>query len=216
MVRFLTMIFCYNRVMKIGILGGSFNPPHLGHLLIAMQVKQILRLDELWLMPCYRLQEGFEKEFASAEHRYRMMKYLENDYIKVSDYELRKNQKSYTIETLEGLGALYPEDTFYWITGTDQLASFQRYHRWKDLVENQRLIIFPREYILPYLEDKVKESFSLERIPKNITVLDSPKLILTNISSSKIRQRIKLDQPIHFLIPEKVERYIFLHSLYND
>jgi nicotinate-nucleotide adenylyltransferase len=201
--------------MKIGILGGSFNPPHVGHLLIAMQVKTILQLDEVWLMPCFRLQKGFEKEFASVQHRIAMAKYLENEYIKVSDYEITQNQQSYSIDTLEGLKKLYPENTFYWITGTDQMESFQRYYRWHNLVHQQNLIIFPREYILPYLEEKVKESLALQEIPENITVLHSADLILTNISSTRIRQRIKSELPIHFLVPETVEDYISKHQLYN-
>ena len=201
--------------MKIGILGGSFNPPHLGHILISMQVKAALKLDQIWLMPCYQLQKGFEKEFASVEDRFAMTKFLENGDIKVSNYEITKNQRSYTIDTLERLKKLYPKDSFYWITGSDQLEKFQKYHRWQDLVEQQQLVIFPREYILPQLEEKVKESFALKKIPPNITILNSDDLILTNISSTRIRNRIKNNQSIHLLVPEKVEQYISEHSLYN-
>lgn len=201
--------------MKIGILGGSFNPPHLGHLFIAMQVKSVLQLDEIWLLPCFRLQKGFEKEFVSIEHRYAMTRFLENEYIKVSDYEIKYNQQSYTIDTLEGLQNLYHEHTFYWIIGTDQLVNFQKYHRWKDLVHFHNLIIFPREYILPFLHEKVKEAFLLEEIPSTISVLDSPDLVLTNISSTRIRNRIKHNLPIHFFVPEKVEQYISQTALYN-
>jgi nicotinate-nucleotide adenylyltransferase len=201
--------------MRIAILGGSFNPPHLGHLLIAMQVKTLLAMDEVWLLPCYRLQKGFEKEFASVEDRLQMTTFLESSYIKVSDFEITHNPQSYTIETLEKLENLRPADSFYWITGSDQLDSFQRYYRWEDLVSKQRLIIFPREYILPQLEEKVLECLALDSLPANITILRSAELVLSNISSTRIRQRVKNGHPIDFLVPEKVKEYILAHSLYN-
>lgn len=199
--------------MKIGILGGSFNPPHLGHLLISLQVRNILGLDEIWLMPCF--QHPFHKTLAPVEHRLAMTKFLANDSIKVSEYEITQNKQSYTIDTLRELTQKFPEHSFYWITGSDQLESFKEYKDWQELVHKYSLVIFPREPILPRIEEKVKQDFNLKSIPKNIIVLKSEGLILTNISSTNIRQRIKNNEPISYMVPKKVEEYVREHHLYE-
>lgn len=199
--------------MKIGILGGSFNPPHLGHLLISMQVKNILGLDEIWLMPCY--QHPFHKTLAPVRHRLAMTKMLANNGIKVSEYEVTQNQQSFTVDTLEELTVKFPDHVFYWITGSDQLESFKKYKDWKSLIRKYNLIVFPREPVLPKIEEEVKKNFKLPDIPKNIIVLKSDELILTNISSTCIRHRIKNNEPISYMVPEKVEKYIKNHHLYD-
>ncbi len=200
--------------MKIGILGGSFNPPHLGHLLISLQVRNILELDEIWLMPCY--QHPFHKTLAPVEHRLAMAKFLANDSIKVSEYEITQNKQSYSIDTLSALTAKHPENIFYWITGSDQLENFKEYKDWQKLISKYNIVIFPREPVLPRIEEKVRRNFNLQSIPKNITVLKSDGLILTNISSTNIRQRIKNNEPISYMIPKRVEEYIKRHGLYKN
>ncbi len=200
--------------MKIAILGGSFNPPHLGHLLIASQVKEHLQMDQIWLMPSYL--HAFHKKLISAKHRLAMTRFLENEYIRVSDFEIKQKKVSYTIDTLNSLANKYPQDTFYWITGSDQLENFKRYKNWKEIIENHRLIIFPRETALPTLKNKVKKYLQLKRIPLSITIIDSEDIALTNISSTLIRQKIRYNKSISYLVPKKVERYIYTHSLYGD
>lgn len=199
--------------MKIGILGGSFNPPHLGHLLISLQVMNILGLDEIWLMPCY--QHPFHKTLAPVEDRLNMTKFLTNGHIKVSEYEITQNKHSYTIDTLRELTHNYPEYTFYWITGSDQLESFKEYKDWQKLITKYNLVVFPREPVLPRITEKVEQDFNLQSIPQNITVLKSDELILTNISSTNIRQRIRNSEPISYMVPIKVEEYIREHHLYE-
>src|SRR5258708_38456692 len=118
--------------MKIAIFGGSFDPPHLGHLFISIQVKEILSMDQVWLMPLYQksLQaEIFHKILTDERHRLAMTKLLENDFIKASDFEIAHNQASYTLKTLDRLTEQSPLDEFYWILGSDQLTDFQQYYK---------------------------------------------------------------------------------------
>src|SRR5579862_1050382 len=118
--------------MKIGILGGSFDPPHFGHLLIAQQVIEQAGLDQVWLIPVFNTaaqHKIFQKKLSSSENRFFMSKLLENKKIKASDFEINKNKKSLTIETLKKLTKEYPEHTFYWILGSDRLPTF---HLWDD------------------------------------------------------------------------------------
>lgn len=205
--------------MKIAILGGSFDPPHLGHLFIAQQVKEFLHLDQIWLMPLYQKShqdQVFHKEMIDPHKRLEMTKLLENDFIKVSDFEIKHNQENYTLTTLQKLQQLHPEHTFSWITGSDQLASFQKYYRWQELVAKQNLIIFPREHMLDHIEERVKDAMNLKTIPQNVIVLQNKNLVLTNISSSKIRERIKAGLPINLFVPEAVGEYIRENKLYGD
>src|SRR5690348_1092340 len=106
--------------MKIAILGGSFDPPHLGHLFIASQVKELVGVDEIWLMPLYQSHGGtFQKTLSSVKHRLEMTRLIESDDIKVSTFEIENNKTSYTIDTLTGISQQYPENTYYWIIGSD-------------------------------------------------------------------------------------------------
>jgi nicotinate-nucleotide adenylyltransferase len=199
--------------MNIAILGGSFDPPHLGHYFIIIQVKELLQMDEIWLMPVFT--HPFQKELLPVADRLAMTKLLCNDYIKISDFEIKNNQSSFTINTLTSLEKLHPEHTFHWIIGSDQLNSFQKYKDWQELIRKYNIIIFPREYVISHLEEKVKESFTLQTIPQNVKVLHDERMLLTNISSSKVRQRVKKGLPIHHLVPNSVESYIYEHGLYK-
>lgn len=199
--------------MNIAILGGSFDPPHLGHLYIASQVKELLNMDQVWFMPAF--QHPFQKALTPVEGRVAMTKLLEDTSIKVSSFEIEQNHSSFTIDTLNSLSAKYPQDTFYWITGSDQLDSFQKYKDWQKIISSHNLIIFPREWILPKFEEKVKQSLQLQEIPKNVILLQDEDLILTNISSTKIRDRVKKGLSIHKYVPDGVEEYIQKHNLYK-
>lgn len=199
--------------MKIAILGGSFDPPHLGHLSIALQVQELLDMDQVWLMPASH--HPFNRDLSPIETRYTMTSFLEADKIKVSDYEIQYNPTSFTIDTLNGLKATRPDDDFYWITGSDQLVHFQKYKDWGEIVSKHNLIIFPREWILPKIDEEVMEKLQLKTIPENVIVLQTKHLILTNISSTKIRERVKNQLPVHYFVPEKVAAFIKKEKLYK-
>ncbi len=204
--------------MKIGILGGSFDPPHLGHIFIATQVKELLGLDQVWLMPLFeksQQDEVFHKQMSSVSHREAMTRLLESEFIRVSDFEIKRNKSSFTIDTLSTLQSENPNDTFYWITGSDQLPHFQKYKDWQELVSNHNFVFFPREWILPEFEERVKEALDLKTIPTNVIVLHDKNLVLTNISSTRIRERVKAGLSIELFVPEQIDAYIKTHTLYG-
>ncbi len=198
--------------MRIAILGGSFDPPHIGHLLIAQQVKEQLEMDQIWLMP--NNEHAFGKKQSSSYKRLEMTKLLEENSIILSDFEIKSKGISYTVDTLNALKKIYPQDEFHWILGSDQLEVFQKYKNWQKIVKNHLLIVFPRESVMHELIQKVKKSLNLKSIPKNIAVMKSEDLILTNISSSLIRKRVKNTQSIKYLVTESIEMYIRRHQLY--
>jgi nicotinate-nucleotide adenylyltransferase len=203
--------------MQIGILGGSFDPPHLGHYLIARQVLEFTKVKEVWLLPYYNtaaFDKVFEKQLSPAENRLEMARFFENKDIKVSNFEILYNKSSITIVTLEMLQKKYPEHTFSWITGSDKLIDFQKYDRWEDLVHNHNLIIFPREHMLWHLEDRVKEAFEVDVVPENVTILNNQDLALTNISSTLVRDRVRKGLSVRHFVMERVEEYIKSNKLY--
>ncbi|MBI4973775.1 nicotinate (nicotinamide) nucleotide adenylyltransferase [Candidatus Roizmanbacteria bacterium] len=202
--------------MKIAILGGAFDPPHIGHYLVASQVKENLKMDEVWLMTCYSYFPEFPIKFAKItpyEERHKMASYFKKIGIQVSDFEGQYNKRSRTIDTLRLLYKKYPQHSFSWIIGSDCLPSFHLWNEWRELVQKHNLIIFPRDTDFKTLENRVREAFKLRRIPPNITIVEGD-LMVSNIASTHIRNRVRRNLPItSFVLPE-VESYIKKNRLY--
>ena len=198
--------------MKIGILGGSFDPPHIGHIYISIQVKEQLKLDEIWLMPCGK--HPFLKNMTQASHRVSMLRLMEHKDIKISEYETQKESFSYTIDTLKEL----TKDTaneYYWIIGSDQLPSFQKWKNWNEIIQNYKIVIAPRGNSSEELSELAKKYLDLKTIPENITVMNTKNLFVNNLSSTFIRERVQLQKPITYLVPSSVEKYIEENKLYE-
>lgn len=198
--------------MKIGILGGSFDPPHIGHIYICIQAKEQLNLDAVWLMPCGK--HPFLKDLSPAKHRLAMLKSIDNAQIKISELETQKENFSYTIETLTELSKDKKND-YHWIIGSDQLVNFHKWKDWKKIIEDYNLIIAPRGNGIQSLHEMVKKYFDIKNIPPNITVLDSTNLFINNLSSQFIRNRVQLQKSIRYLVPPNVEGYILKNKLYE-
>lgn len=202
--------------MKIAILGGAFDPIHIGHYLVAQQVKEQLAMDEVWLMVCYSYFPEFPdklQRITSYEERFEMAKLYAHKEVTISDFEEKHNKRSRTIDTLRLLKQQYPHDTFYWIIGSDALPTFRLWNHWEELVHNHNIIIFPRDTDFKTLEKRIKESFGITTIPPNIILLEG-KLIVSTISSTHVRDRVKKKLPIAPLVGDVVERYIREKQLY--
>ncbi len=187
--------------MKIGILGGSFDPPHFGHLLVARQTKEFLGIDEVWLMPYFA--HSWDTTVSRVEDRFAMTKLIQESGVLASEEEINQAGKSYSIDTVRRLKKRYTHE-FYWIVGSDVLSEF---HRWRDheqLVKEVRMLVFPRNgYPLPH------------SLPSGFAAIISPDLVTSNISSTIVRNRIKKSLSVVGLIPEKVLQYIRDHQLYT-
>lgn len=209
------MVQSYN--MKIAILGGAFDPIHIGHYLVAQQVKEQMKMDEVWLMVCYSYFPEFPDKFqriTSYEERFRMAVEYAGKELIVSDFEEKYNKRSRTIDTLRLLRTHYPQDTFYWIIGSDALPTFTLWNHWEELVHDHNLIVFPRDTDFETLERRVKESFKLKTIPSNITVLQG-KLIVSTISSTHVRERVRKGLPIERFVSKEVRESIVKKGLYK-
>jgi nicotinate-nucleotide adenylyltransferase len=187
--------------MKIGILGGSFDPPHIGHLLVARQTREIFGLDEVWLMPYFA--HNWDKNVASASDRLAMAKMLEEEGIRASDVEIVSGHKNYTIETVAVLKRLF-QHNFYWIVGSDILSEFKRWKEADQLTKEVKFLVFPRtghDLTAP--------------LPPGFTIVNSPELATSNFSSTLIRKRLAKGLSVSGLIPGPVLDYIHLHGLYK-
>lgn len=188
--------------MKIGILGGTFNPIHIGHLILAEEVREKLALDKLIFVPTYLPPHKDNSDIAEAPHRYRMISTAikGNRYFSLSDIEIKRKTRSYTIDTLREFKNTYPQDELYFITGSDLLNYLED---WKDLNE----IISMVKFIVG-----TRPGYPLEKIPAFIsTVAIRP----VDISAFQIRQRIRENKSFHYLVPETVFKYINRHKLYR-
>ncbi|MDP1678024.1 MAG: nicotinate-nucleotide adenylyltransferase [Bacteroidota bacterium] len=192
--------------MKIGIYGGTFNPPHMGHLIVAEQVRAELGLDEIMFIPSFITPHKQEGESEIADHRLEMTKLAiaDNLKFKYSDIEVTKKETSFTIHTLEHLKPEHPADSFYLIIGMDNYLTF---HLWKEpskILEAATLVVMNR----PGYSKQVNEVIGT----KNTLFVDVPNI---DISSSNIRQRVKEKISIHYLVPNDVEEYILSNGLFR-
>jgi nicotinate-nucleotide adenylyltransferase len=198
--------------MKIAILGGSFDPPHRGHTIIAKRLLKLNLFDRIWLMPLF--EHPFNKNLSTPQERLEMTKYLESDKVKVSDFEISKKSTSYTIDTLKFLSKNNPQDKFSWIIGTDQVKDFTKWKEWREIVDNFKLIVIPRSGFKK-AEKEIRNIAKQIKSPKNIVLIDRKKFPPIYISSTLIRKRIKDKGHISNLVPKEVERYIIQHKLYE-
>ncbi len=191
--------------MKIGLFFGSFNPVHTGHLLIANYFVQFTDLDKIWFI--VSPQNPFKANDTLLDERTRleMLKLAINGdgRFNASDFEFNLPRPSYTVNTLAELQKTNPNDTFIPIIGGDNLQSF---HLWKDyekIIANHEIYVYRRAgfYENPLLANHPK-----------IKIFEVP---LLNISSTYIREMLQAEKSVKYLVPEKVEKYIKEHSLYQ-
>lgn len=187
--------------MKVGILGGSFDPPHFGHLLVARQTREMLGLDEVWLMPYFA--HNWDATSSGAQDRLNMARLISEPGVVASDEEVSHVQKSYTVDTIRRLQAKYSHK-FFWIVGSDLLPEFGRWREADKLPQMVGFLVFPRlGHPLPNV------------LPAGFTGVSSRDLVITNISSTRVRARIKHDLSVTGLISDPVRKYINEHGLYK-
>ncbi|MCX5994800.1 MAG: nicotinate-nucleotide adenylyltransferase [Chloroflexi bacterium] len=199
---------------KIGVLGGTFDPIHLGHLIVAEDIRQKLGLGEVLFVPAGRpwLKLKEEKPISAAEHRLDMVRLAvaSNPYFKVSTLEIDRPGLSYSIDTILELKAkLGAGAEIYFIVGPDALAELPR---WKDpgrLIEICQVVGIGRPGHTQ-TESHILES-SIPGVSQRIMLVDVPQI---DISATEIRKRVAQGLSIRYLVPEAVEKYIAEHKLY--
>lgn len=188
---------------KVGCFGLSADPPHFGHLEVAKLVLKKKLVDEVWLIPCF--EHSFGKPLSSSEHRWQMAKFLEEPGIKVSDAEFKRQGKSYAIDTVSILKKEYPECRFLWVIGSDILKS-ESFLSWKDWEH----LAFITQFVVV---QRSGYEIEIERY-SGLFILAEGKV--AGISSSDIRERVRHNFSIEYLVSQKVKEYIEKHGLYKE
>ncbi len=191
--------------MKIGIFGGTFNPVHNGHVKLVENFRKELSLDKVLVIPTAVPPHKEAENIVSGEDRMEMCRLAFGDKAEVSDIEISRGGRSYTVETLEILRDIYKDGEFYFLVGSDMLLSFRRWYRWEDILSMCTLCATDRDNEKT-CQDADKDLF------EKIIFCDFPKTV---VSSSLVRQRLLKKEDVSSLIPEKVEQYIKEKGLYN-
>lgn len=189
--------------MKIGLFFGSFNPIHIGHLIIANTMAENTDLEEVWFVVSpqnpFKKQKSLLHEFDRLEMVERAIQ--DNFKLKASDVEFHLPRPSYTIDTLTVLQEKYPEHQFGLIMGGDNLSHFHKWKNYEQILEYFQLYIYPRPDASPS---------DLDNHPK-VNFVESP---LMSISATFIRKNIKAQKSIRYLVPESVELHIKANKFY--
>jgi len=207
---------------SIGILGGTFDPVHYGHLRVALECKENLGLDELRMLPCARPPHR-DQPIATAEQRLAMLELAlqDSEHILADDRELTRSGLSYTIDTLMSLKIDFPQSDLFLIVGSDSFQSLPSWHNWEQILEFANIVIAKR----PDSKDDrlsktgrilsgcfVNELDKLRQMPNGaIFELHVSQL---DISSTGIRKLVLQKKSPQYLLPKAVINYIENHSLY--
>ena len=194
---------------RIGVMGGTFDPVHHGHLVAASEVQAWFGLDEVVFVPTGEPYQKADRSVSAAEHRYLMtvIATASNPRFTVSRVDIDREGPTYTVDTLTDLAAVYPGAELFFITGADALPEILKWRSPEEMFELAEFVGCTRP---GYLVDDV----SLEGMPKDrVTLVEIPALA---ISSTDCRARTARGEPVWYLVPDGVVQYISKHELYRD
>ena len=194
---------------RIGILGGSFDPPHLAHRALALAAQRALALDELRWLPAGAPWQKAGRTMAAPEHRLAMLQALMGDLPGqvIDPRELNRNGPTYTIDTLRELRAEQPLAQWFYIIGQDQYARFDTWRDWPELLQGMALAVAGRAGVAP------QAPAALATVPHQVVLLEMPAM---QHAASDIRTAASQGLPISTLVGEAVARYIDQHRLYSQ
>jgi len=196
--------------MHVTLFGGSFNPPHLGHLLVIEQAFELIsNINEIWLLPAYR--HTFGKRLIPSNARIHMASLLINELpsplqakVRLQTIECDQQLSGQTYETIKILKTQFPGVQFSFLMGSDQLPHFQKWGKWEELLEEMPFYIYPRaghRHTITY---------------PHMTLLESDTQVVTNISSTLARYRYQHDLSLKYIVPASILRYLKEKHIYQS
>ncbi|MDI9356939.1 MAG: nicotinate (nicotinamide) nucleotide adenylyltransferase [Chitinophagaceae bacterium] len=190
--------------MNIALFFGSFNPPHIGHMIVANHALDSNFINEVWFVISPQSPFKVDKQLIDANMRLEMVQLAiaNNDNFKAYDIEFSLRKPNYTIDTMRFLHKTFPMHTFSILMGADNLFSFYKWKNYEEILNNYNLIIYPRK--------GVEQSFLQEH--PNVQMLNTP---LIDTSSSYIRERIEKKMSIRYMVSNNIIAYIEERKLYQ-
>ena len=198
-------------ITRLGVMGGTFNPIHLGHLMIAEEARQAFHLKKVLFVPSY-ITPNKDVCGATAEQRVAMTRLAtaDNPYFTVSDMEMRRRGNSYTVDTLRLLKEIYgPSHSLYFISGTDTIHDLHNWNNPEEILSLCQFIGATRPDGSEQI-DSIISSFG--ELGKNILKLPVPTM---EISSTELRRRIRLGLSVRYMMPSAVVEYIRKNGVYQ-
>lgn len=191
--------------MKIGVLGGSFNPIHIGHAILANYITQCTDIEQLWLMVSPQNPLKLELPQSYDVHRLAMTELVASkcDNVITSGFEFTLPKPSYTVDTLKALREKFPQHEFVLVIGADNWQNFEKWKDWQEILDKHNILVYPRmgsEIVIP------------DDLCNKVEKLDSP---IIEISSTYIREQLKKGKNMNFFLPKDVYRYILENNLYR-
>jgi len=192
--------------MDIGLFGGSFNPPHVAHLIVAEVARDQFGFDQIWWIPNATPPHKPDEELAGVDHRVEMTRraVVDNPGFRLCNIEVERSGVSYTVETVRTLQEQYPDTDFGLLIGSDSLDHFAEWHRPDEIAERVPLVVYKR----PGVIDTVPEP----RFASQVRFVAAP---VMEVSGTEIRSRCRAGRSIRYLVPEPVRTYIEEHGLYR-
>ena len=185
--------------MKIGLFGGAFNPVHNGHMAIAHAAIDMAKLDKLIFIPTGNAPHKKESAVSRKDRYNMLLMAIEGEgKMSVSDYEINREEVNYSADTVEYFKSIYPDDELYFLVGDDSYNKFSSWYQPHRILENATLLVFPREGATvtpPAIE------ITMEKV---------------EVSSSNIREKIKMGKDCRNLLPKSVFDYIIDKNIYKD
>ncbi len=215
---------------RIGILGGTFNPIHLGHLAAAEEIGDRLQLDQVLFVPSFLPPHKQEEDLPSAVQRQEMVRLAiaGNPRFVLSDIEINRGGRSYTIDTVDELRRLHRDAELHFITGIDSFLEIRTWKHWQRLLTLCTFVVLSREgtrfrelaalHLVPVpevdldaLDERAKRQISVRTPDASLVLVTIPRY---EISSTDIRERVRKGRSIKYLLPDAVEAYIIENKFY--
>jgi len=204
-------------MVRIGLLGGSFNPVHVGHLVVAEQARERLGLERVLFVPARISPHKLGKPLAPAEDRLRMVQLAiaDNPAFEASDIELRRGEPSYSVDTVRQLREQSNgEWNIHFLVGSDTLPELPAWHRIGELAELCKFVVFSRPGDPLDALEPLRGALRDEQVAA--IAERSFEIPLIGVSSTDIRRRVREGRSIRYLVPEPVRRYVVARGLYRE
>jgi nicotinate-nucleotide adenylyltransferase len=201
--------------MRIGIFGGTFDPVHTGHLILAEQGREQGRLDEVWFVPAAHPPHKDEPDLTRFEQRVEMLALAlaGNPAFRIDELEKERPGPSYTVDTLAELRRRHPAHEFFLLIGSDTLGDFPHWHQPLRVLEQAALLVMARPGSVVLTAEQLHQRLHLpEKTPLRLEVVQTPDI---DISSRDLRHRAAAGRSLRYFLPRAVECYIHEKRLYQ-